>query len=273
MKQKSLLIVANWKMNPLTFKEAERIIRGLNHGIKGMKKKNFPEKVQLVVCPPAVYLGNLPGDKLWRWGAQNTHWEMRGAYTGEISNRMIEDAGCEYVILGHSERRKYCGETDEIINLKLRSVLKNSLKPIVCIGETRAERDKNRTTRVIKKQLEIIFKNISILALPRITVAYEPVWAINSAQNSDTKKEGDSLADDPNDVMGIIILIRKVLADMYRSDVAEKVRIIYGGSVNHHNIGSFLEVDIIEGFLVGTASISPFDFLPILRKAYDSRNI
>jgi len=269
-----LLIVANWKMNPLTLKEAERIIRGFHQGIKGMKKTDFQQKVQLVICPPTIYLGLLPKDKLWEWGGQNTHWQMRGAYTGEVATRMIEDSGCKYVIIGHSERRKYFGETDETVNLKLRSVVKNSLKPIVCVGETKEERDKNQTTRVIRKQLEIIFQNVSILALPRITVAYEPVWAISSMQEGVIlHRTVQGVADDPNDIMGIIILIRKVLSEMYRSDVVEKVRIIYGGSVTPNNIGSFLEVDIIEGFLVGGASINTFEFLPMLKKAYESRNV
>jgi len=266
MKTKSLLIAANWKMNPLTFKEAERITRSLNQGIKAMKKKDFTEKVELVVCPPSIFLGRLPNSSSWEWGVQNIHWEMRGAFTGETAIRMVEDAACDYVIIGHSERRKYFGETDEVAGLKLRAVLKTSLKPIVCVGETKEERDKNQTTRIIRKQLEVIFQNVSILTLPKITIAYEPVWAISSMGDGITGE-----ADDPNDVMGIIILIRKVLAEMYRSDVAEKVRIIYGGSVGLRNIDNFLEVDIIEGFLVGGASLSMFDFLPILRKAYSSR--
>jgi len=267
MKTKSLLIAANWKMNPLTLKEGERIVRSLEQGINAMKKKDFTEKVELVLCPPAAYLNGLPQSRLWRLGAQNVHWEMRGAFTGETAIRMVEDAGGEYVILGHSERRKYFGETDEIVNSKLKAVLKTSLKPIICVGETREQRDKNQTTKVIRQQLEAIFQNVSVLTLPKIAVAYEPVWAISSMGSGATAGE----ADDPNDVMGIIILIRKVLAEIYRSNVAEKARVIYGGSVGLRNIDSFLDVDIIEGFLVGGASLSMFDFLPILRKAYDSR--
>jgi len=268
MKTKSLLIAANWKMNPLTLKEAERIVKSLEQGVKAMKKKDFTDKVELVLCPPAAYLNGLSQSHFWKLGAQNVHWEMRGAFTGEIAIRMVEDAGGEYVIIGHSERRKYFGETDEIVNLKLQSILKTSLKPIICVGETKEQRDKNQTTKVIRKQLEAIFGNVSVLTLPKITVAYEPVWAISNMGNGPAAGE----ADDPNDVMGIIILIRKVLAEMYRSDMAEKVRIIYGGSVGLRNIDSFLDVDIIEGFLVGGASLSMFDFLPILRKVYDNRN-
>lgn len=259
-------MVANWKMNPLTIKEAERLTRSLEQGVNAMKKRDFEEKIKLVLCPPAIFLGRMPESKLWETGIQNIHWEPRGAYTGEIAIRMAEDAGCKYVIIGHSERRKYFGETDETTNQKLSAILKTSLRPIICVGETREERDKNQTIKVIRRQLEEIFRNVSILTLPRVAVAYEPVWAISSMGNG-----ASSEADDPNDVMGIIILIRKVLAEMYRSEVAERVPVIYGGSVGLRNIESFLEVDIIDGFLVGGASLSMFDFLPILRKAYESR--
>jgi len=266
MKNKPFLLAANWKMNPLTIKEAERIARSLEQGIGGMKKKDFNQKIELVVCPPAVFLGCFLQGKYYKLGIQNIHWESRGAYTGETATRMAEDLGCKYVILGHSERRKYFGETDQIINLKLRGTLKGSLQPIVCVGETKDERDKNQTTKVIKSQLERIFDKVSILALPRITIAYEPVWAISTM-------EGANGADNPDDVMGIIILIRKVITEMFRSDVTERVRIIYGGSVNAKNVDNFLNLDILDGFLVGGASISTFDFLPIIRKVYESRQI
>ena len=131
MKTKSLLIVANWKMNPLTMKEAERIVKSLEQGIKAMNKKDFDEKIELVLCPPSIFLDRIPASKHYLLGAQNIHWEMRGAYTGETAIRMVEDAGCKYTIIGHSERRKFFGENDETTNLKLRSILKTSLRPIV----------------------------------------------------------------------------------------------------------------------------------------------
>jgi len=267
MKQKPFLLTANWKMNPLTLKEAERITRSLDQGIRGMKKKDFNQKVELVICPPAIFLNALPKSPHYTLGIQNIHWETRGPFTGEIAPRMAEDAGCKYTIIGHSERRKYFQESDKIINLKLNTALKGSLHPIVCIGETKVERDKNQTTQVIKSQLETIFQKVSILTLPRITIAYEPIWAISTMQEGNVKE-----ADDPNDVMGIVILIRKVLSAMFRSEVAEKVRIIYGGSVNLHNVDQFLDLDILDGFLVGAASISMFDFLPIIRKVYERKN-
>jgi len=266
MKSKPFLLAANWKMNPLTVKEAERIARGVEQGIKGINKKDFTQKIELVVFPPAVFLNCFWESRYFKRGIQNVHWEPRGAYTGEITTRMAEDSGCKYVIIGHSERRKYFGENDKIVNLKLRTVLKGSLNPIVCVGETKEERDSNQTIKVIKRQLANIFDKISVLTLPRITVAYEPVWAISSMDRS--KK---NLADDPDDVMGIVILIRKMLAQMFHSDVAERVRVIYGGSVTPKNTDDFLNLDILDGFLVGGASISMFDFLPIIRKVYDKQ--
>lgn len=266
MKNKPFLLVANWKMNPLTVREAERIARSLEQGISGMKKKDFNQIIELVLCPPAVFLGCFYESKYYKLGIQNVHWEPRGAYTGEMATRMAENLGCKYVILGHSERRKYFGETDQTINLKLRETLKGSLNPIVCVGETKEERDKNLTTKVIKDQLLKILDKVSILTLPKITIAYEPVWAISTM-------EGSTGADNPNDIMGIIILIRKVIGDIFRSDVTERVRIIYGGSVNPKNVDSSLNLDILDGFLVGGASISTYDFLPIIRKVYESRVI
>lgn len=276
MKYKPFLLAANWKMNPLTIKEAERITRSTEQGIKGMNKKDFSQKVELVVFPPAIFLGGAWDSRYLKWGVQNVHWEPRGAFTGEIATRMAEDAGCKYVILGHSERRKYFGENDSLVNLKLRTVLRGSLNPIVCVGETKAQRESNQTIKVIKSQLMNIFSKVSVLTLPRIVVAYEPVWAISTMDNSRKtvamNRTVHGVADDPNDVMGIVILIRKVLSEMFHSDVAEKVRVIYGGSVNGKNVDEFLNLDILDGFLVGSASISMFDFLPIIRKVYDKQS-
>lgn len=263
MKKDPSLVVANWKMNPITLKEAERLTRSLHQGIDNFKKKDFSSSIELIVCPPSVYLSQIPQNKYFELGVQNTHWETRGPFTGEISCKMAEDLGCKYTIIGHSERRKYFGETDETINLKLKETLKTQLRPVVCVGESKEEREKNQTTKVIKSQLEKIFEKISVLSLPKIVIAYEPVWAISSMNNN-----SKSVADDPNDVMGIAILIKKVLADLYRSDVIDKVRIIYGGSVNDKNVQGFLEMGVIGGFLIGGASLSAFEFLPILRKIY-----
>lgn len=262
MRSKKLL-VANWKMNPLTFKEAERIGHSLDQGIKSMNKKDFTEKVEIVVCPPALYLNCLKKSQFWKLGIQNIHWETRGAFTGEISPRMADNAGCEYAIIGHSERRIYFKETDQIVNQKLKTALENSLNPILCVGETKEEREKNNTNYIIRKQIELALKNVSILALPKLIIAYEPVWAINSAQNSNNE------ADTPDDIMVITILIRKILKELYHSDVTDKVKIIYGGSVNQKNIAGLTEIDVHDGFLVGTASLSMFDFLPIIKRVYN----
>ncbi len=261
---KKSLLVANWKMNPLTLKEAERIVRSLEHGIKSLGKKDFISKIDLALCPPSLYLGKLENSPLFRWGIQNVHWETRGPFTGEVSLKMAEDAGCRYAIIGHSERRRLFGETDAVINLKLRAAFATAVSPILCVGENKEERKKDQTSVVIRKQLAQALQKVSVLSLPKLTIAYEPVWAI-----SDMSGITSTRADSPDDIMGISILIKKILTEFYHSDVTEKVRIIYGGSVNQKNIDQFIEVKMVDGFLVGGASLTVFDFLPIIRKVYE----
>ncbi len=263
MSKNTFLVVANWKMNPLTLKEAERLVKNFEGGIERLNKRDFWEKINLIICPPAIYLGRLGRGKHYSLGIQNIYSETRGAFTGEIAVRMAEDAGARYALIGHSERRIHFGETDEQVNLKLHACVKSLMTPIVCVGENLEERNNGETTRVISRQIRSAFHRISILNLPKIVIAYEPVWAIS------TMKSGSSAEiDDPNDIMGIVILIKKVLSDIYQKDVADRVRIIYGGSVNPTNIASLLEVNTLSGVLVGGASLTVFDFLPILRKAY-----
>jgi len=267
MNQKPFLVAANWKMNPATFQEAERLTKTISDGIKRMKKKDFDNFIKLALFPPAIYLGRFKPSRLWKWGIQNVHWDLRGPYTGEISSRMAEDMGCDYAIVGHSERRLNFGETDLTVNQKLKNILKGKLIPIVCVGENKREREQGKTTRVINEQLRTIFQTISILNIPRVVVAYEPLWAISTMKIGDKTK-----ADDPNDVMGVTILIKKILAQMYRPEIANKVKVIYGGSVNPKNINSFLEIDILDGALIGGASIRTLDFLPLLRKIYEHKS-
>ena len=170
MKNKTLL-VANWKMNPLTLKEADRIVKSLDKGIRAMSKKDFTQKIDLVVCPPSIFLGRLLNSGYLDWGIQNVFWETRGAYTGEISVKMAEDARCHYAIVGHSERRKFFGEKDQNVNQKIQSVLGGNLNPILCVGETKEERGQNETSNVIRDQLHQALQNISALNLPKIAIA------------------------------------------------------------------------------------------------------
>ena len=186
-------------------------------------------------------------------GAQNLFWEMKGAYTGEISPAMLVDAGCTYVILGHSERRQIMGENDTIINRKVRAAQDAELIPILCVVETLQERENNRAREVVKEQLTRDLKNITF-APQGLVIAYEPVWAIGTGVNASS--------DDAQEMIGFI---RSYLAKIYDRELANSVRILYGGSVNEVNIAEFMgEVDV-DGALVGGASLQANSFAGIVR--------
>ena len=174
------LIIANWKCNPATSQEARHLFEAIEKGIKGVKN------AEVIICPPYTYLSSF---KILTLGAQNCHWEMKGAYTGEVSPLMLKDLGCQYVIIGHSERRKYFGESDEVINGKLKSVLKARLRPVLCVGEeTRdafglfsgEEKSVGEMSLVVQKQLEEGLKGISVGRIKDIVIAYDPLWAIGA---------------------------------------------------------------------------------------------
>lgn len=243
------LIVANWKMNK-SLKDAHQYgqeILPLLDGYTG---------VEVVVCPPFTSLTLVSqvfaGSEI-KIGAQNLFWEMKGAYTGEISPAMLVDIGCTYVILGHSERRQIMGENDAIINRKVRAALDASLIPILCVGETLQERENNRAREVVKGQLTRDLKNITF-APQGLVIAYEPVWAIGTGVNASS--------DDAQEMIGFI---RSYLAKLYDRELADSVRILYGGSVNEENIAEFMgEVDV-DGALVGGASLQANSFARIVR--------
>ena len=245
------LIAANWKMNK-SIKEADSFI-------KDFKKLYAPNKAEVLICPPFTILQYLSwkikGTDI-KVGAQNMHFEEKGAFTGEISPLMLKDAGCEYVILGHSERRQHFKEDDEIINKKVKSALKNGLKPILCIGETLKQREKNETMKIIKNQLIRCLKNINENEVRTIVVAYEPVWAIGTGRNAT-----------PEQAQEVHSYIRKLLSDSYGSSVADKIRIIYGGSVKPENAKELLSMEDINGALVGGASLDAKSFAEICNYA------
>ena len=218
------LIVANWKMNK-SLKDAEQ------YGQELLPLLADHSGVEVVVCPPFTSLTVMSkifaGSKI-KLGAQNLFWEMKGAYTGEISPAMLVDAGCTYVILGHSERRQIMGENDAIINRKVKAALDVALIPILCVGETLQERENNRAREVVKDQLTRDLKNITF-APQGLVIAYEPVWAIGTGVNASS--------DDAQEMIGFI---RSYLAKLYDQEVAHSVRILYGGSVKEENIVEFM---------------------------------
>ncbi|MDP9249508.1 MAG: triose-phosphate isomerase [bacterium] len=243
------IIVANWKMNPLTVKEAEKLWKGVANNTPSLRK------TEVVVCPPVIYIDALK--KLSRkiiLGAQNAFLGDTGAFTGEVSSEMLYLSGVRYVILGHSERRVR-GETDMDINKKLKSALSSGLRPIFCVGETVRD-EEHGYFNVVKEQLDAGFQGVSKNSIKNITVAYEPVWAISS-----TPGRRDAT---PEDSSEMAIFIRKVLSDKFGRE-ATRVNIIYGGSVNDREAEGFIVRGGVDGLLVGKASLNPEKFSKIVK--------
>jgi triosephosphate isomerase len=248
-KKTAKIIIGNWKMNPMTLSQAEKLFAGIAKSISNIKK------TQVVICPPFVYIENLK--KLSRkisLGAQNSFWAGEGAFTGEVSPDMLYDIGARYVILGHSERRAL-GETDENINKKIKAALGAGLVPILCVGEN--IRDESHSYfSLVKNQLEACLAGVSKSFISKIIIAYEPVWALSSTPNRKDATAADSLE--------MAIFIRKILSDKFGLESA-KTRIIYGGSVSNKNAGDFLEHGGVDGLLPGKASLDAKKFIDILK--------
>ena len=242
------LIVANWKMNK-GVNEASSFIKEFKDRTKHTKN------AEIIICPQFTLLFKLYGllkNPIIGLGAQNMHFEERGAFTGEISPLMLKDAGCEYVILGHSERRQHFQETDELVNKKVKAALRHKLKVILCIGETMLQRNNNETADIIKNQLIICLKNITEKEIKNVVVAYEPVWAIGTGKNAT-----------PQQAEEVHKLIRELLSKMFNENIAKNTRIIYGGSVNENNIKDLMKMKNINGALVGGASLDAKAFAKI----------
>jgi len=247
---KKLYLIGNWKMNPTNTKEAKKLASDILRGVKKIKIKN----VEVIICPPFTYFApiKLPNQKAMHLGAQNCHFEDGGAYTGEISPQMLRNLGCEYVIIGHSERRGYFGEDSKLINKKLKAVLKNKMTPILAIGEK--EKEGQGSIQEIKDQLTGALAGLKASEVKKIIFAYEPVWAISGGDKSHKSAQ-------PNDVLGMRIYIKKLLMDLYNKRLAENVPIIYGGSSNASNILGFMRDAEMDGALVGSASLDAEEFV------------
>lgn len=232
-----------------TVDEAVELVRNLKPLVKDAK-------CDVVVCPTFVclpqVLKEVEGTNI-KVGAQNMHFEESGAYTGEISPSMLENLGVNYVIIGHSERRQYFNETDETINKKVKKAFEHNLIPIVCCGESLEEREGNITEKVLEKQIKEDLKELTNEQVERLVVAYEPIWAIGTGKTATD--------DQANETIGYI---RSVIEGMYGKEVAEKVRIQYGGSVKPNTIKAQMEKPEIDGALVGGASLKAEDFAAIV---------
>ena len=248
------LITANWKMNK-TIQEAVSTAKELKKLVKDAKN------AEVVICPPFTALQAV-GKELRKsnikLGAQNMHFEDFGAYTGDISPLMLRDAGCEYVILGHSERREFFNESDMLINKKVLSALVHKLKPILCVGETFEERSSNKAREVIDKQLRNCLDRIDAKQMHKIAIAYEPVWAI-SRGSPNTKPATKEVAEETHKI------IRKLLEEIFDSATAKITRILYGGSVKPENAKGLLSMPNINGALVGNASLDAKSFAGIVK--------
>ena len=252
MFERTPMIAGNWKMN-LSLDEAVALAEAVGSGIGNVSD------VEVLVAPPFTHLaavrGAIDGSKIFL-AAQNMHWEMSGAYTGEISGRMLQQAGCTHVILGHSERRTLFNETSEVVNLKARAASFLGLIPVVCVGETLEEREAERTFEVIKEQLDLSLDNFRAdQMMPTTTIlAYEPVWAIGTGKTAT-----------PEQAEEVHQFIRLWIEKTFNSGTAAQVRILYGGSVKPDNVKTLMAAPDIDGALVGGASLKGGSFVQLIR--------
>ncbi|MCX8029100.1 MAG: triose-phosphate isomerase [Brevinematales bacterium] len=244
------LIAGNWKMNK-TVSEAVTLARGLVENLKDVKDRD------ILICPPftALYpVYEVIKETNIKLGAQDVFYEDSGAYTGEISPLMLKDVGCEYVIIGHSERRHIIKETDELINKKVKASLKHNLKVILCVGELLEEREYGKTLDVVREQTIRGLEGVSSEEIKNVVIAYEPVWAIGTGKTAK-----------PEDAQEVQQYIRQLLAQMYSKEIANNIIIQYGGSVKASNIDDLMAMPDIDGALVGGASLNLDEFTRIIR--------
>lgn len=238
-------IAGNWKMNK-TRDEALEFMYAVNRALPSSAD------VETAIFAQAPHLRSLvkrQGDFL-RIGGQNMHYEENGAFTGEISPVVMQSLGVKYILIGHSERRAYYNETDETVNLKLRAAYKYHLKPIVCVGEVLEERESGKTFEVVKRQTEGALKGLTTEQVEKLVIAYEPVWAIGTGKTATAEMANETCGD-----------IRKIVAELYSQEVADKVRIQYGGSVKPSNIKELMAQEHIDGALIGGASLDASAFV------------
>ncbi|MCM8787067.1 MAG: triose-phosphate isomerase [Candidatus Omnitrophica bacterium] len=246
------LIAGNWKMHK-TINEAIALATNIKKEVANLRN------VEVVLCPPFTVLShiyNVIQESDIKLGAQDVFWEKEGAYTGEISPIMLKDCGCEYVIIGHSERRQYFSETDQTINKKIKAALEIGLNPICCVGETLEEREAGKTIEVINKQLKQCLINFKVEDILGLVIAYEPVWAIGTGKNATAQQAEE-----------VHKFIRNWFKENFSTSFSESLRILYGGSVKPTNIKELIKEEDIDGALVGGASIDAISFSQIIKNA------
>jgi triosephosphate isomerase len=248
------IIAANWKMNK-THLEAIQAVQKLSY----LLDQKDAERVEVVICPPFTALRSIQtlidSDRLpYGLGAQDVHWDERGAFTGAVSPPMLAALKCRYVIVGHSERRQHFGETDENVRKKVRAVFGHGMVPILCVGETLEEREGPRTQEKVVGQVRAALSGLDEPQVASLVVAYEPIWAIGTGRNAE-----------PADAGEVIGLIRRTVGSMCSAQAGERIRVQYGGSVKPGNIREFMAHPEIDGALVGGASLDPEEFALIVK--------
>ena len=247
-----VIIAGNWKMNKTTLESID---------LANLVKRSLfnMEEVEVVLCPPFTSLSEVSEaltDTNIKLGAQDVYWEKEGAFTGEVSAAMLKEVGCEYCIIGHSERRQFFGETNETVNKKAKALLKEGIRPIVCVGEKLEERKAGKTFDIIKDHVENSLKGLTKEEMSDVVIAYEPVWAIGTGVNA-TKEQAEEAQK----------YIRGLLKKIFGEDVAASVRIQYGGSVKPDNIKELIREPDVDGALVGGASLKADSFIEIVKNS------
>ena len=243
------IIAGNWKMNN-TIAQTEALL-------KDLKPLVVDADCEVVVCTPFTSLAKaieLTKNTNIAVGAENVHWAEKGAFTGEISAEMLTELGVKYVIIGHSERRQYFNETDETVNKRVKAALAAGLKPIICIGETLAEREGGKVEEVLVRQTTGAFADIDAKELKNIVIAYEPVWAIGTGKTATAQQANDTIK-----------IVRDTIAKLYGKSEADKMRIQYGGSMNPKNAKELMAMEEIDGGLIGGASLKALDFSQVVK--------
>ena len=242
------VIAGNWKMNMLPGETIKFI-----EDLAPLVKDNNNDVILCVPYTDLFYAWHASEGTNIHIGAENMHWEEKGAYTGEISGQMLKSVGVEYVIIGHSERRAYFAETDETINKKIKSAFANDLKPIVCVGETLEQREAGKTEQIITKQVELALEGLTKEQVKNTIIAYEPIWAIGTGKTATSEDANNSIK-----------AIRSKISEIYGNDVAQEVIIQYGGSVKSSNARELFETSDIDGALIGGASLKVDEFAKII---------
>ena len=247
------LIAGNWKMNCGPAQTASLVKNIIN------KLPSLSNDVEVLVCSPEISLTSASqtiGDEPIALGAQNVHFEDNGAYTGEVSTAMLAEAGCAFVITGHSERREYFGETDEIVSKKTQKIVQAGLRPIICVGESLDQRKQNVHQEKVKEQVQAALSGIDSDHVQKVVIAYEPLWAIGTGETAT-----------PGQAQEMHRMIRTELADLYSEEAAQSTQILYGGSMKPHNAQSLLEQPDVDGGLIGGASLKAESFAEIIKIA------